>query len=176
MKLILPSWIRKCCKGYKNNIFQCWKYALQTKCPLFVIFRKYQNCRSDGTKRCVDLIAVSTYSSCKNVHHKLPYNKISIVMSLFHSFGIPKILIIILFRKLDPFQVFLIHDSDESLLFLALCWQNHIYVSSGHLILEIDTWIVCWMRCIVCYFYVSCKWMDVNPRSRDTQVSLRGQF
>ena len=35
----------------------------------------------------------------------------------------------------------LIHEYHERLLYLSLCWRNHIYISAGHLILEIDTWI-----------------------------------
>ena len=65
-----------------------------------------------------------------------------------------------------------IHKSDESLvnlLYLALCWQSHNYISMRHLILAIDVWIVHW-KCIVCYFFASSKWMDMNPWSRDTTV------
>ena len=38
----------------------------------------------------------------------------------------------------------------------------------------ITIWIVHWRTCIVCYFYASIKWMDMNPQSRDTAVLLQG--
>ena len=50
-----------------------------------------------------------------------------------------------------------IHESDEHLLYLALCWRNYFYISAGHLILEIDTLIVYWIRCIV--YYQANEWM-----------------
>ena len=68
-----------------------------------------------------------------------------------------------------------IHESNHLLLCLALCWRGHFYISVGHSILAINTWIVYRRWCIVCYFYASSKWLDVNPRSRDTAVSLHGQ-
>ena len=66
-----------------------------------------------------------------------------------------------------------IHESDERLLYLALCWRSHFYISAGHLFLVINMGIAYQKRCIVCYFYASSKWMNVNPQSRDTVVSLR---
>ena len=67
-----------------------------------------------------------------------------------------------------------IHKSNECFLYLTLCWQSHKNISTGYLILAINTRIVHQRRCIVCYFYASSKWMDVNPRSRNTTVLLSG--
>ena len=67
-----------------------------------------------------------------------------------------------------------IHESSERLLYLALCWQSHNYISTRQLILAIDMWIVYRIRLNVCYLYASSKWFDVNPWSRDTTVLLSG--
>ena len=73
-------------------------------------------------------------------------------------------------------HIFPTHWSDKRLLYLAPWWQSHFYISAGHLILATNTRIVYWRRCIVCYFYAYSKWRDVNPRSRDTAVSLRRHY
>ena len=69
-----------------------------------------------------------------------------------------------------------IHKPGKLLLYLALWWWSHFYKSARHLDLATNKWIVYQRRCIVYvyYFYASCKWMDVNPWSRDTAVSLLG--
>ena len=64
----------------------------------------------------------------------------------------------------------IIHESHEHVLFLAVCWPSHNYISVEHLILAIDTWII--HQRYVCYFYASSKWMDVNPWSPETTVLL----
>ena len=47
----------------------------------------------------------------------------------------------------------LIHKSNERLLYLALYWQSHNYIGTGHLILAINTWIV-HQRCIVLFLCI----------------------
>ena len=81
----------------ENNIFLA-------KCPILGI---KENATNGGTKHCVDLNSAYTYSSCNTIHCKIPYNKISIVMDLFHLYGIPKILKTLCFEKPGPFQLHL---------------------------------------------------------------------
>ena len=47
-----------------------------------------ENTTNGGAKHCVDLNPAPIFSSCNSLHHKMPYNKVSIVTDLFNSFGI----------------------------------------------------------------------------------------
>ena len=69
----------------------------------------------------------------------------------------------------------LMHESDKRLLYLALCRWSHYCISLGHLILAVNPWIVHRRTSIVCYFYASSKWMDLNLLSWDTAVLLCGR-
>ena len=66
-----------------------------------------------------------------------------------------------------------IHESNQRLLYLALCWQSHNYISTGPFILAIDMWFVHQRKCIVCYF-ICIQLMMLNPNLRTLQFYCQG--
>ena len=145
-----------------------WKQHFLGKMANFLSF--LENATSGGIKHCVDLNSASTYSSCNILHHKMPYNKISIVMDLFDLYGIPKVFKNpSILRKLDPFQLRLLQGILVYLYELQLC-ENHIFFSKLRaLLVRRSTDILCakWMlqtviqlglRTHYCYFPVKLGW------------------
>ncbi len=78
-------------------------------------------------------------------------------------------------------QIHHIHKYDENSQHLAFYWWTYIYITAGHLGLEIDM-CDCTQRsncsssvvCYLCYAVALNKMRDVNPRSRDMAVLPRG--
>ena len=115
------------------------------------------------------VIHVVPFIHCKKFIYFLKFIYLFIYLFIWLFVFIYMLICLFIYYLLWLFDVFScyvlsnIQESNERLLYLALCWQNHIYISTRHLILEIHRCILYWIRCIVCYIYVSSKWMDVNP-------------
>ena len=106
-----------------------------------------ENATSGGTKRCVDLNSASTYSSCNILHHKMPYNKISIVMDLFDLYGIPKVFKNpSILRKLDLFQLRLLQGILVYLYELHLCENHKFFKIESASRQEIHRYLMCLMN------------------------------
>ena len=101
----LPKCICKWYRWYKQTFILLKMHTKMVENYTGQFWSFLENTRSDGRKRCVDLNSASIYSFSNAIHHKLPNNRISIVMGLFNLFGIPKNSKTLYFNKLDLFQL-----------------------------------------------------------------------